>query len=305
VPAPNQNPPGNPAFTIGGAYGPEYYSKRGAFNGSGIALASVNFGVDASIFVYYQHYTGEIRSMVLEASGTWNDGGIVATNARNGTPISVVAFVVNDTAQWHLFFINKDNYVTERISSNSTVSQENIWYDGPLNQLNLKANDQDMVGLQACFWGDFYGDSDYSFGDGFNATNETTTRTGMDLWYADTNTTFQQYSWLDGQTQWSSTDYTWDNQNGHAGVGCYTWATGSTQYVFMVDLTNTLQVYWYAVLFCLSLSLLFCTDTSLGKTVTAATRAPRILSINGIKVSTSLCCSVTDLNTNQRFKFPR
>jgi len=295
-------PTGNPAFAIGGALSPEYYSKQGAFNGSGIALASVNFGVDASIYVYYQHYTGEIRSMILEADGSWNDAGTVSTNARNGTPISVVAFVVNDTAQWHLFFINKDNYVTERINSNTSVYQENIWQDGPLNQLDLKASDQDMVGLQACFWGDFYGDSDYSFGDGFNATNETTTRTGMDLWYADTETSFKQYSWLDGQSQWSSTEYNWTNQNGQAGVGCYTWATGSTQYVFMVDLTNTLQVYWYAVLFCLSLSILAYTDAALGKIVTTATQAPRILSISGIKVSTSLCCcSATDLSTNQRF----
>jgi len=295
-------PTGNPAFAIGGALSPEYYSKQGAFNGSGIALASVNFGVDASIYVYYQHYTGEIRSMILEADGSWNDAGTVSTNARNGTPISVVAFVVNDTAQWHLFFINKDNYVTERINSNTSVYQENIWQDGPLNQLDLKASDQDMVGLQACFWGDFYGDSDYSFGDGFNATNETTTRTGMDLWYADTETSFKQYSWLDGQSQWSSTEYNWTNQNGQAGVGCYTWATGSTQYVFMVDLTNTLQVYWYAVLFCLSLSILAYTEAALGKIVTTATQAPSILSISGIKVSTSLCCcSATDLSTNQRF----
>jgi hypothetical protein len=295
-------PTGNPAFAIGGALNPEYYSKKGAFNGSGIALASVNFGVDASIYVYYQHYTGEIRALILEDAGTWTDAGIVSTNARNGTPISVVAFVVNETAQWHLFFINEDNYVTERINSNTSVYQENTWHDGPLNQLNLKANDQDMVGLQACFWGDFYGDLDYSFGDGFNATNETTMRTGMDLWYADTDTSFKQYSWLDGQSQWSSTEYNWTDQNGQAGVGCYSWATGSTQYVFMVDLTNTLQVYWYAVLFCLSLSILVYTDAALGKTVTEATQAPTILSINGLKVSTSLCCcSATDLSTNQRF----
>ena len=67
----------------------------------------------------------------------------------------------------------------------------------------------------------------------------------MNLWYADSATSFQQYGWLDGQVQWTPTDYDWSNQNGHAGVGCYSWATGSTTYVFMVDLTNTLQVYWY------------------------------------------------------------
>jgi hypothetical protein len=238
---------------------------------------------------------------MLEAAGTWSDSSVVATNAKNGTPISAVAYVVNDVATWHLFYINTDNVVVESISSNASAYQDNIWRDGPLNQLNLKANDADMVGLQACFWGDFYGDSDYTFGDSPNTTNETTTRIGIDLWYADTDTSFQQYSWLnDNQAQWSSTDYTWDNQNGRAGVGCYTWATGSTQYVFMVDLTNTLQVYWYAAIFRSSLQIgqQSYTDAALGKIVMTATRAPRILSINGTKVSISLCCSATVLRTN-------
>ena len=56
-------------ITIGGAIDPQYYSKTGAWNGSGIAIASVSFGVDSSIFVYFQHYTGEIRSFVQEADG--------------------------------------------------------------------------------------------------------------------------------------------------------------------------------------------------------------------------------------------
>ncbi len=169
---------------------------------------------------------------------------VEAGNAKNGTPISAVAYIDNTTAQWHLFYINQDGNVNQRTSSNSSQFQVNIWQDGPLNSLNLQALDADSVGLQACYWGDYYGDANYDFGEGFAPTNSTIERTGMNLWYADSATSFKQYGWLDGQAQWTVTDYDWSNQNGHAGVGCYSWATGSTSYVFMVDLTNTLQVYW-------------------------------------------------------------
>src|SRR3954453_11064022 len=92
-------PTADPDITIGGAIDPRYYSKTGAWNGSGIAIASVNFGVDSSIFVYFQHYTGEIRCFVQEADGQWVDASIVVPSgvqgaARNGTPLSAVAYIV-------------------------------------------------------------------------------------------------------------------------------------------------------------------------------------------------------------------
>jgi hypothetical protein len=74
-------------FTIGGALDPQYFSATGAFNGSAIAAASVNFGIDTSIYVYFQHYSGEIRSIIQEANGQWTDSNVVvAAGARNGTP---------------------------------------------------------------------------------------------------------------------------------------------------------------------------------------------------------------------------
>lgn len=240
-------PTGDPDITIGGAMSPLYYSKTGAFNGSGIAIASVNFGQDASIFVFFQHYTGEIRSFIQEADGTWTDSNVVVSSgAKNGTPISAVAYLVEEVATWHVFYIDTDSRVRQRINSNSSAYQTNIWKDGPLNDLELTANDADMVGLQACYWGNFYGDSDYTFANGFNATNTNTTiaPTGMHLWYADSDTTFQQYSWYTGQTQWSNDNHTWHNMNGHAGVGCQTWDSGTVQYVFFVDVENTMEIWW-------------------------------------------------------------
>jgi hypothetical protein len=232
-------PTGNPDITAGGALDPLYYSHTGAWNGSGIAIASANFGIDSSIYVYFQHYTGEIRSFIQEANGVWTDSNVVVSSgARNATPLSAVAYIVNEVATWHIFYIDQDSYVRQRISSNGSAFQTNIWQDGPLNSLNLKANDADMIGLQACYWGNFYGDTDFTsaggfdtFNGGFNGTasNLTTNPTGMHLWYADSNTTFQQYSWYTGLTQWVNDNQTWHNMNGHAGVGCQTWESGTSK----------------------------------------------------------------------------
>lgn len=52
--------------------------------------------------VYFQHWTGQIRWLQLGSDGTWNGGGetnIVATNARNGTPIAAVAYSMNGVSQ--------------------------------------------------------------------------------------------------------------------------------------------------------------------------------------------------------------
>jgi hypothetical protein len=267
-------PTGNSNITVGGALDPLYYSHTGAWNGSGIAIASANFGIDSSIYVYFQHDTGEIRSFIQEADGHWTDSiAVVSSGARNATPLSAVAYIVNQVATWHIFYIDQDSYVRQRTSSNGSAYQTNIWQDGPLNALNLKANDADMIGLQACYWGNFYGDTDFTspggfdtFNGGFNGTasNLTTNPTGMHLWYADSDTTFQQYSWHTGLTQWANDNHTWHNMNGHAGVGCQTWESGTSksnapllasrtgkcltatvaQYVFFVDVENTVEIWW-------------------------------------------------------------
>jgi hypothetical protein len=58
-----------------------------------------------------------------------------------------------------------------------------------------------------------------------------------------TDTSFQQYGWLHGEDDWTIQDH-WPNKNSQAGVGCYSWGPGTVTYVFMVDLDNTLNIYW-------------------------------------------------------------
>ena len=78
-------------------------SSIGAFNGSGIALASESFGSNSygNIVMYFQHHTGQIRSTRLGSDGEWQGGDatdIVAVDAKNATPIAAVAYARNDTS---------------------------------------------------------------------------------------------------------------------------------------------------------------------------------------------------------------
>ena len=179
-----------------------------------------------------------------------------------GPPILTVAYLVEEVASWHVFYLDRNDYVRELTNTNESSLELNFWQNGPLNQLNLKANDADRVGLVACYWGNFYGDSDYLSTSPAATRNLTLAPTGIHLWYADTDTSFQQYSWYTGENEWSNDNHTWTNMNGHAGVGCQTWEGGTgersqrlrsyrlstnlaiVQYVFMADLYNNLSIFW-------------------------------------------------------------
>ncbi|KAF7513005.1 hypothetical protein GJ744_011271 [Endocarpon pusillum] len=227
---------GDPDFYVGGALNPQYYSTAGAFNGTGLALAEQSFGQGnrGNITLYYQHWSGHLRWSQL-SNGEWQGGSaeIVAHDAKNGTPISAVSYAMDERSIWHIFYVNEDNMLREKVNSNTT----NIWIDGPLSRQNLTVNRADRIGMQACWFGNYYGDSS------FNAFNATNTEVGMRLWYATSNTTFDQLGWLYGEDDWVYQN-TWHDKNGQAGVGCYSWGNGSDTYVFMVNLDNTLEIWW-------------------------------------------------------------
>lgn len=92
------------APSSGGAPNPDQFlSQVGAFNGSGVALASESFGSGGygSIVMYFQHHSGQIRQAQLGSNGDWAGGDvtqIVAVDAKNATPIAAVAYARNDTA---------------------------------------------------------------------------------------------------------------------------------------------------------------------------------------------------------------
>ncbi|KAF2644169.1 hypothetical protein P280DRAFT_226235 [Massarina eburnea CBS 473.64] len=238
----------NPEYCIGGALGSSYYTSNGTFNGSGIALATEFWNNEQRkiMTIYFQHWSGEIRSMQLTPKGEWIGGTkseLIASDAKNATPISAVSYSFNETSVWHIFYISKDGHIKQKQNSNDT----NIWQDGPISSLKLAAYDAPNVGIQACWYGNYYGDSDannFPTRDGNNNTipfNSTTH--GMHFWYPTNETTFVQYGWYEGQKQWVE-QHTWTGMNAHAGVGCFSWGPGTVTYAMMVDEKNTATVWW-------------------------------------------------------------
>lgn len=72
------------------------------FNGTGVALAGQSFdsGGKSQTVLYFQHWTGQIRQTQFLDDGTWSGGGlseIVAVDAKNATPISMVSYSANGT----------------------------------------------------------------------------------------------------------------------------------------------------------------------------------------------------------------
>ncbi|KAF2397792.1 hypothetical protein EJ06DRAFT_139160 [Trichodelitschia bisporula] len=237
---------GSKSGTNGNTFNPAYLSKSGAFNGSGLAIASYSFGSGGYgvINVYFQHWSGQLRKMQLMSDGTWQGGdstNIVATDARNATPISAVAYAMDNKATWHIFYIDHHNVIREKISDNTT----NQWRDGPIGELGLKAMNDSNVGLQACWYGSFYGTADYVHspipGTGSNDTAQDSV-IGMHLWYGREPTVLEEVTWTYNTTQW----YRQDNftANGHGGIGCFSWGKGSVSYLMLVNLDNEVQVSW-------------------------------------------------------------
>lgn len=237
----------NPELCMGGALSAKYISQRGAFNGSGIALAgeSWNTGQRRIFTLYFQHHTGDIRFMQYTTDRKWIGGTkaeTVAGDVKDASPISAVSYAVNSTQYFHVFYIDRNNTVRQVTRTNQTE----IWQAGHLNELNLKAFSAPTSGLQACWKGNYYGDSDFSrFPTASGITNQQPfdERLGMNLWFATDNSTFQQYAWYNGQDVWVPVQE-WKDVNGHAGVGCYSWGEGTSTYTMLVNKENDVEFWW-------------------------------------------------------------
>ena len=116
-------------------------------------------------------------------------------------------------------------------NSNTT----NNWQTGPINNLNLQTIDDPNVGLQGCWYGNYYGNA--SVGDSSDLN------IGIHLWYAKDSTTFGSVAWAVNTTMWTPEE-DFNDYNGHAGVGCYTWGPGSNTYVIFVNLQNEVNILW-------------------------------------------------------------
>lgn len=106
--------------------------------------------------------------------------------------------------------------------------------------------DDPHVGLQACWYGNQYGDATYNHspvqGESSNYTAPDQT-VGMHLWYGAAPNQINEISWAYGP----NSSWTYEGPlpyNGHAGIGCYSWGPGSISYVMLVDETDAVNILW-------------------------------------------------------------
>lgn len=237
---PGTNTNADPDTSIGGQINSAYYSKSGAWNGTGIAIAAANTLYNQAIYTFYQDYNGAIQNTLYDPSGSWHPLGPVHNDKYkplNGTPLSAVQHLIGSEIKWHVFYIDQNYIIRERILSNVTTAADGInplWTDGPLSSQNLKTWQSNSIGMQACYWGNYYGQWSY---------NATQASAGIHLWFASDATVFQQYSWTNGTNTYTF-DRQWNDLSGNAGVGCQTWLTGQTEYVWFVDTQNTISMWW-------------------------------------------------------------
>lgn len=185
---------------------------------------------DPLVDLFYQRHDGAIRQATMLMNGTYLGAAatdIVASDAKNGTPIAVTSFIARQANQTsittvrsrfpssynrsctdcylerHLFYIDTRGVLRERVFNNIT----RIWQDGTLGQLGMKPATHPA--LQVCTGNDFTG--------GGNATSSF--RDGLSVFYGSSNTTIQQVGWTSGDTIWVK-EQTFLDVNGQGGVAC-------------------------------------------------------------------------------------
>jgi len=150
----------------------------------------------------------------------------VATDAIDGSPMSVITRSSGTTYTWYFVYINNQNKICQKIRA----STSNTWSDGPLNQLNISPLNRSNIAFQLC-------DNEYL------SPTAAYGSWGLSLLYASDAQTISQVDWTsNGNDAWNQApSFTAD---GNAAVNCLDWHTTSVHYYSYFDLDNNLKVRW-------------------------------------------------------------
>ena len=100
--------------------------------------------------------------------------------------------------------------------------------------------DDRNVGLQACWYGNYYGSPSYN--KSIKASDKDL-NIGMHLWYGSTSAQLEEAVWVYGADEWSLEKPLY-GYNGHAGIACFSWGDDSITYVMLVNLQAQLEIWW-------------------------------------------------------------
>ena len=180
--------------------------------------------------------------------------------------------------------VNKANVLRQRRIDHVTYT----WADGPLNDLNIKVLDADRIGLKSCLY----------LGPIEGVSTEQTQGHGNRLFVATTKTTFKQYSWYPGMTEWVF-EKDWTDLDGHASPACYGFGKGHTFYTWFVNLEKNINMYWYVKYHSKSVSSNLTKSIASGSTPPTKPARRPIQLASGLNVSPQASLHFTDSGTNK------
>lgn len=126
--------------------------------------------------------------------------------------------------------VGKNNKLRQQTIDNHTYT----WHPGLLDDLSIATLDADKRGLVACYYSGPIDDPSYNASSGDS---------GIRLFVATSETTFEQLSWQPGMSSWV-VEQQWTGLNGRAQPACNGWSAGSVTYAMFVDQDDQVAFYW-------------------------------------------------------------
>ena len=126
--------------------------------------------------------------------------------------------------------MGEDNQLRQQTTDNETF----MWHPGFVDDLNITTLDADKCGLVACYYNGPIDDPSYNASSGDS---------GIRLFVATSESTFQQLAWQPGMQSWVI-EQQWTGLNGHAQPACNGWSPGSVTYAMFVDDDDQVAFYW-------------------------------------------------------------
>ncbi|CAD6582626.1 MAG: hypothetical protein ASARMPREDX12_000992 [Alectoria sarmentosa] len=177
-----------------------------AFNGTALAFTSVDITSVPDLSLFYQDYNSSIHRLYsIELSSFTGGFPIVASNARNATPVTTLTYPTNNGAlNSHLYYIDIDDTLQELYSTDNLLT----WQLGSLGDCNITAS-VSSTALTAFF-------SDHWLGQDGNST-------GIRLYYGAPDNQIRELALFPNVGSRYFSQFIFSGTNGNAGFSSAWW----------------------------------------------------------------------------------
>ncbi|MCJ1303324.1 hypothetical protein MMC08_006132 [Hypocenomyce scalaris] len=192
------------------------------------------YNVPGQIYLFYQHYSGDLRYSELTDNG-WQGGGSAEiagfSSVKNGTHVAGCSGELDDVIYSYLlsylFYVDTSGTVQEVYQRNNSTGS---WSAGNFGSLNFRASDSHHAAFTSCWDKHWYGS---------NPGNSS----GMRFYAGGDDGLIHEFTW-DSASNVRGIGYTFPNSNGNAGAKCWPGSSDPVSYLYMQNAKYELELWW-------------------------------------------------------------